>query len=464
MRIGILSFSDGREKVHKNLIPEIEKSRDTIVNFLQKQEGFEIVTGSQVIHTPNLARREAAALISKGVDAVIFNIPVFAFPNFALIAAKICQIPPLIYSPPNPKLPGIGGMLAAAGSLKQAGIKCERVWGNLNDPAIQRKLLAFLKAQTVVRRLWGQVYGLIGGRSIGMGTGTIDPAQWMRKFGVDVEHIDQLEIIRLAEKIPEEEVKEVFNWLSQNVGNIDYKGALTERSLKYQIRCYLATEKIVKERQLDFIGVKCHYELSEYYVTQCISCALCSDPYDWKGELKSPLVFACEADSDGALTMQILKMLSNTPTAFLDLRHYDSKEGVYVLCNCGALPTWFAGKSWSSSDNLKKVSLYPIIPKYGGEGAHIQFECVPGEVTFARLTRDKGEYQMTVFKGEFVEFPLSKLKETCWQWPHAFARINIEPSKLFDLYDSNHCHVVYGDYLAELVKLCYLLDIEIKIL
>jgi hypothetical protein len=44
------------------------------------------------------------------------------------------------------------------------------------------------------------VYGLIGGRSIGMHTGTA-PAVLVSKFGLDVEHIDQSEIIRRAKLV-----------------------------------------------------------------------------------------------------------------------------------------------------------------------------------------------------------------------------------------------------------------------
>jgi len=463
MRVGLLSFSDGRERVHRDLIPEIKKAQDVIIDFLKRQRGIEVVAGSSIVYTPDLARREARRLVAQNIDALVFNIPVFAFPNFALIAARICNISPLIYSLPNPRLPGLGGMLAAGGGLREAGINCEKLWGDLGDPLIQKKFMAYLRAQTAARKLQGQVYGLIGGRSIGMVTGTIDPSQWMEIFGVDVEHVDQLEIIRLAEKIPEVEVNEGFKWLNSHVGKIEYAGALSEESLKYQLRCYLAIQEIVKQHQLDFLGVKCHYELSEYYVTQCLSCAICSDPYDWRGP-KPPQVFACEADSDGALTMQILKLLSGKPTAFLDLRHYDEANGLYVLCNCGALATWFAAQAEDPNENLKRVTLCPIIPKYAGKGAHVRFLCSSGEVTFARLMRSSGRYQMVIFKGEFVEVPLARLQETCPQWPHAYAKINIGPQELFDIYDSNHCHAVYGDYLEEIVKFCKILNIDVQLI
>ena len=43
--------------------------------------------------------------------------------------------------------------------------------------------------------------GLFGGRSLGIDTGTFDPMQWRSQFGVDVTHIDQLEIVRRADLV-----------------------------------------------------------------------------------------------------------------------------------------------------------------------------------------------------------------------------------------------------------------------
>jgi len=459
IKVGLLSFSDGRERVHRDLIPEIEKNSTKITQFLE-QKGIQVVKGERIIYKPVLAREETQKLAAENIDAIIFNIPVFAFPNFPVIAARLTNKSILIHSPSNGKLPGLGGLLAAAGSLKQMGIKCEKVWGDLDQEKVRERFLVFIRAANAVSKLRGQVYGLIGGRSIGMNTGTVDTAQWAKQFGVDVEHVDQLEIIRLANQRSDEEVEDALNWLQENVKNIEYdKEVLTPENLKYQLKCYLATQRIIEERGIDFVGVKCHYELSEYYVTQCLSCALFNDPYDWNGP-KEPTVFSCEADSDGALTMQLLKLVSGSPTLLFDFRHYDERDKVYVFCNCGAMPTWFAARSEKRSENLKNVILCPTIPKYKAGGAHVKFVCKGGEVTFARLSRNNSQYEMIIFKGELVELPPEKTKETCWQWPHGFAKINIPPEQLIDLYDSNHCHIVYGDYTREMVKVCEMLNIK----
>lgn len=282
----------------------------------------------------------------------------------------------------------------------------------------------------------------------------------MRVFGVDVEHVGEVEIIRRASEMSDEEVKPGVEWLEQKCKGIFYDGeSLTKDTLTFQLKCYLATKELSKEHSLDFVGVKCHYDLSEHYVTQCMSCALFNDPYDWTGP-KEPIPFACEADSDGALTMQILRLLTGQPTLLTDIRHFDRETGLYVFCNCGAQATWLANRSANADENLAKVSLYPTISKYRAGGAHLQFVAAPGQVTFARLFRTPERYEMAIFRGELVSMPLEVLKRTCWEWPHAFAQIPIEPENLFGSYHANHTHFVYGDWQSELVKLCDLLGIK----
>ena len=84
------------------------------------------------------------------------------------------------------------------------------------------------------------------------------------------------------------------------MGRVSTEGKAAPEHVKEQIRHYIALRSIIQEYGLDFVGIKCHYDLSEYIVTACVSAMCLNDPYDWNGP-KAPFVAACEADSDGAL-------------------------------------------------------------------------------------------------------------------------------------------------------------------
>ncbi|MGI6083919.1 MAG: L-fucose/L-arabinose isomerase family protein [Acetivibrionales bacterium] len=464
IRTGIISFSDARLRVHESQKEYIKTCEDKIRAALEKTVEVEIIAAEEMVYNSELAKTQSQLLSNKNIDAVIFNVSVFAFPNFSQIAARVQNVPILVVGLMNGKMPGLGGVQAASNAIRQVGMKCEKVWGDIDDEKTLKRIMCYLRAARAVTGLKGQVYGMIGGRSIGIASGSVNPDFWMRDFGVDVDHVDGSEIIRRAALIDDEKVEAGLKWLEKNLRSIQYDNdKLTVDSLKTQIRHYIATKEIAEDLKFDFLGVKCHYDMSEYYVTQCLSAALFNDPYDWDGP-KEPVVYSCEADSDAALTMQIMKLISNKPVIFADFRHYDEKDGVFAFCNCGSMSTWYAGRSNDPKENLKRCTLCPIIPKYGGKGCHVQYIASEGEMTFGRLFRVLDKYKFIMFKGRYKDLPAEKLKETCEVWPHGYATVESDPFDLIERYDSNHVHAVAGDYIEELKKFCELKNIEYEVI
>ena len=462
--LGLIGFSDGEPEVHEQLKDIVKEQMLAIATALKKSGEIKVITADNLVNSVASAKEEAEKLKCKGVDATIFSYGVFSFPNFSAIAARNGKGPFLLASNLNPDWPGMVSMLAAGGALHHLGIDHFRVAGDVRDKEVLDKIITFAKCAKVVSSLNGQKYGLIGGRSLGMYSATVSMQDWQNKFGVDVDHLDESEIVRIASTIPDEKVEKAFQWLTKNIGSIEYDGIrLTEDKLKTQIRHYEATKKIIKKNNFDFVGVKCHYEMSRHYCTQCLSAAFCNDPYDWDGP-KEPVVFACEADSDAALTMQILKLLTDEPVIFMDVRHYDKDYDVMVFCNCGSQSTYYAGRSNIPEENLKNITLYPCLEIYSGGGCHVNCMTKAGKATIARLNRTEGKYRMTIIPAEFVELPKEKMAETTKEWPHVFAKLPFDHQIFLDKFDANHCHAVYGDQVEDLKMICRMLEIDVELL
>jgi L-fucose/D-arabinose isomerase len=460
-RIALISFSDGRKRVHESLRAGIEKQQEHIAALI-RETGAEPVIADEVVYTPRGAVREAKKLLAQDVAAAVFNIPVFAFPNLAAIAARVLGRPVAILSPGESTLPGMGGLLAAGGALHQMGIDHERIWGAYDSHETRQRLTSFVRGTSARHRLCGQVYGQIGGRSIGMLTGvSSSPAQWLRTFGVDIDHVDESEILRLAGEVDEAEKERIVCWLEQTLGGIEYEeqGKLTRENLKYQAACAAAVKQIIADRQFDFVGIKCHYDLSEYYCTQCLSAALLPSRLDWDGP-RAPLACACEADGDGAMTMQILQLVADKPALFVDLRHYDAEKGLWTLCNCGGQSLYYSRRAEDPAENARAARLVPVIAKYGGVGAHVCYLGCEGPMTFARLIHDGARPSLLAFRGEAVEAQDAWTQASCPQWPHIYARIDPDPRRLLDELHANHVHAVEGDCLDALRVFARAADID----
>ncbi len=173
---------------------------------------------------------------------------------------------------------------------------------------------------------------------------------------------------------------------------------------------------------------------------------------------KEAIVHACESDADGALTMQILHLLSEgEPTALLDVRWFNQKEKTWTLANCGALACEFFSTD-KNVPGLKQVQATQHIFGKGGGGAYPGV-VAPGKVTLARLCRKNGVYWMAIILGDIEKRNPEDLANTTAAFPQAFVRTTAGMD-FAEVYGANHIHMMSGDFTEEIMIFCRLLGIE----
>jgi len=472
-KVGILTFGDGREFLQKPLTPVNEKFLAEIKGRLEG-DGFEVVTGDEVVWQNEIAAREGRKMSAAGVSCVIFNFSVWAWPQYSRVAAQFCPKPLLLFANFNPQYPGLVGMLANAGSLDQTGVKFFKTFGDINDEKTYKQVKSRILAISALNRLKGMTFALIGGRSLGIDTAVADPALWMKKFGIDVDHIDQFELVRRAElemKKKRGRIYVALEFLKKHVHKIhwtepDAEMCLTEKLLRRQLGMYYAVRDLCAEFKYDFCGIKGQRELSEHFATPDVAEAFLNDPYGPEGEPHDPVICSTEADMDAALTMEIFHLISGLPVLFADIRHYHTDLDVWDLCNSGEHATYFAARSFEPKVNLAKVEFRPEGFYFPAGGASVFHIAAPGEVTLARLTRsgDTNRYRMTIAHGEFVTFGGKMDKKIARgvqnNWPHAYARLDCSAEAFIEAINCNHIHGTYGNWVEELKVICSATEIE----
>jgi L-fucose isomerase len=465
-KVGILTFSDGREYIHKSLEALNRKYQQRLAAALE-EAGVDVVAGREIVWNNVTANREAARLAEAGCDLTICTYAIWCYPHLTALATATAPGPFLLFCQIHPSEPGMVGMLAAAGTLAQLDRPHARVWGDIADPAVLGKVMAFIRAAGALKQLRGQTYGLFGGRPLGMYTAVANLDQWQKLFGLDVEHVEQEDIVRYARKANAGRVDRALAWLERHVGHIAYDGkGLTPAKLKLQIRSYYAFRKIIAERHLDFVGTKAHGDLTDTFVTLDIAEAFLNDPYDWDGP-HEPIVAATEADMDGALTMQIFKLITGEPVLFSDVRHYDARDDVWYFSNSGTHATYFAGRSLDPARNLQHVSFFPEASYYPAGGASVHHFAAPGPVTLARLARQDGRYWLAIVPGKIVQFPRKVMARkgatVTPEWPIAFTRLQCPADDFLANFPCNHIHGCYGDWTREWLHVAALLGIEARV-
>lgn len=168
----------------------------------------------------------------------------------------------------------------------------------------------YCRAASALAALRGQVCGLMGQRSMGMIAAAVDPSGWLRQFGVDIDDWDMLETVERARAIPDDapRIACYAKWLSAEFGRVAVNGD----TLSASIKLYLASKKIVQSRGYDFVAVKCLPYMPEIYTTFCFAAAMLNDDSDTE-DARPRVPCACESDANGALTMQVMNLLSGAP-------------------------------------------------------------------------------------------------------------------------------------------------------
>ncbi len=462
--VGLMTFGDERDYMWEGYFGGLTKPRHAEAREFLNSLPLEVIAFDECARSKQEVDRQVRELKAAGVEALFAHTPCWATPNVVVRAVQSMDLPTVIMTSKSAATHGMVGMFGAAGTLSQLGIDHIRIRDDFGAPVFEEKMLPYFRAASVKARLCGRVMGLFGGRSLGIDTGTFDPMQWRAQFGVDVDHIDQLEIVRRAELVDADRVENTMDWMKQKFASIAFDDdKLTEDKLAFQARCYLANKDINAEKGLDFISVKCMTELSDHYVPQCISAALMPGPYDAEGA-KQPCSMSCEADGDGALSMEILKEVSGGgSTLFADVSHMDEAKKILYLPNCGGMCSWFASRSDKAEDNLGKIELRPSVRP--GGGAITYFTASPGPITLARLYRVAGQYRMAIIPGDVIN--LTEDDQAAFvsqrgkhQLPTAFVKVEADLDHLVDEFGSNHISGVAGSWVQELEILCEMLDIE----
>lgn len=386
-------------------------------------------------------------------DGLIVHLPIWADPIFTVRLAGMIRQPVLLLGNDRPDTSSMVGLLGAGGALDQIGREHLRVFDG--DPAVVR---AFARAAGALRSLRGQTLGLFGGRSLGIFTAEADAAQWQRLFGVDIQYIDQLEIQKYAEALPHDQVAQQTEWLLSRVHSLRYGGLFNAAAFERQMRSYLATRDLAEQYGFQFVGVKCQPEMSDGYVTQCVAHLLMNGFEDGGGP-KAIKVHACESDADGALTMQILHLLTGRPAALLDVRWLDPETGLWVLANCGAVPAALCALE-DDPGGLSQVRIEPHTFGRGGGGA-LPAVLAPGKVTLARLCRKNGQYWMALLAAEVEPADAQRLGMVTPAFPKGLLRTSAGMDFLNE-FGSNHIHMVSGNILRELKIFCRLAGIPCR--
>jgi L-fucose isomerase-like protein len=290
--------------------------------------------------------------------------------------------------------------------------------------------------------LKGARIGSAGGRVPGFYTSNFNELVLRKVFGVEVEGLTILELVKTAEAVSGDELAAGIEAVKKGCAC-----GVSDEELKKGGALFAAMKKLTGKYRLDAWAVRCWPEFSDLYGIGVCHNLGCST--------EQIVPTACEGDVYGALAMLVAKGLSGSDPFFCDMISFDEKGDTGVFWHCGAAPVSLCKRGCKPT-----ISKHSIIDGGGKKGLAVEFPLKPGPVTVIRIgeNREGSGYRLLSVSGEGVDTtqfikgtPLNvRFKRPAMELVETLVENGFE----------HHYVLCHGDIAKELKLLAKTLDLE----
>ena len=252
----------------------------------------------------------------------------------------------------------------------------------------------FEKICKIVNKLRNARLGQIGTRPNAFET--VRYSEKILEFnGISVEPIDLSEIFGLIEELKDNDpkVKDKIDFIK----NYTSTSSFPEDGILKLAKLAVVIENWVKTNDLDGFAFQCWPSIQDNFgIVPCAVMSMFSEGL---------IPAACEVDVSGLISMLILQMASETPSAILDWNNnYGDDPNKMVLFHCSNLPKSFFQDT--------RMTIHPIISDQ--KGGEVSFGAIQGRIktkpcTLLRIETDDlyGDIKAIIAEGKYTEDSLN---------------------------------------------------------
>ena len=329
----------------------------------------------------------------------------------------------------------VGG-LVLHGGLEEVGIPHRFLYGEASDPQTLHSIVSYCRASHLRNRLRQTTAGLFGGRGMGQTCGQVDPAQWMRTFGVDIDSRDTSQLVAEAEKLDASTVEEYRARAQKSFRDPIPRSPTAERS----IRLLGAIDRFVAREGWDFYSIQSFPGIADDYSATCLAQSMM---VEW-GVPTSTL-----GDMNTLLSVITLMSLSPERVYYGDLQHIDRERREIKIIGDGACPPSLAGTVGPA-----RFAEHGIPTEGAAGGLSVDLVCKEGRGVLARAGRAAGELEMVVARCQVREpakEEVRRRREECHIpfWPHAFVTVDADMEQLVQSWKNEYAVLGYGSHLYQ---------------
>ncbi len=216
---------------------------------------------------------------------------------------------------------------------------------------VSEKILRFTRGAVAAATMRGKSYLQIGATCMGISGSSIDPDFFEEYLGMRVESVDEVEVLRRMEQgiFDQEEYEKALIWakkncpegLDKNPENAQKTIEEKEKDWEFSVKCACiikdlmnGNSKLPEGREEEALGHNAiaagfqgQRQWTDHYPNTDFAEAILNTSFDWNGA-REPYILATENDTLNAVSMLLLKLLTNRAQMFADVRTCWSAEAV----------------------------------------------------------------------------------------------------------------------------------------
>lgn len=346
--------------------------------------GFELIAPSTPVVSRADARAVADELGATGVDLVLLQNSTFAMGDVILEFAKR-PFRLALWATEEPTKDGpimlnnFVSMNLNAGILtrylRRANLPFKWLYGPTDHAWFRPRLEVSVRALTALKRLATAKIALIGGIAPTFYNLAFDERTLRDQLGAEVAEHELNELFSRAQRVQESEVQRVIQDLTDTAqGRVE----VSERDMRQSAATYLALRDLVRDNGYDALAV------SDWPAFQTEMGIHPGMAFSWLDE-NDGIPVASEGDVLGALSMLLMREVSQASAMLLDMNDIDEARDAVLMWHCGGSPLGFAndeGVTWKNHSTLGRKTDAPPM------GAVADLIFAPQAATVLRIADD----------------------------------------------------------------------------
>lgn len=429
--------------------------------------GYDIAGPRELLFDAVATSAALTELTARGIDRVLILQVTFTDATMTLAIARQFATPVAIWAFPEPRTGGrlrlnaLCGLNLAAHALGLAGQTFGYLYAAPDGEHVKQDLDTLLRGErlaqpvaaarpvpdsaavqrgnAIAEKLRGRRIARLGNHPDGFDTCDYDAAALESLTGVRVEPFALATLFDRAGEVSSSDVDTIRATAERDLRGLD---TVDQDELQRSLRLKGALDQLRASGDYSAFAIRCWPEtFTEYGGAVC-------GPVSMLGEQRVPC--ACEADVHGAFSSLMLQEVADAPVFQVDLVDLDESDGTGVVWHCGQAPISMATPANSPTATIHTNRRMPLL---------YQFALKPGRVTFARLSRARGETKLLIAGGEMLERPMAFTGTSgvvAFDKPVACVLDTVIGSGL-----EHHSTLAYGDHRDTLRGVAQALDIPV---